>query len=157
MTALRALLVRCAALPAAVRAAAALLWAAAIWVLSSRPALPSPGGALAPLLHNGAHVVVFAVLGALVLLALHDGAGGRPRAVLASTLAGAWGVVDELHQSFVPIRTASAGDVVADVSGAVLGVALTVWLWRGEARAARVAAAALPVALLAVGVETFLR
>lgn len=81
------------------------------------------------LIHNGMHVVAFAVLAAAVRLALHS-SGGRQlslASVVAVAVAVAYGIVDEVHQSFVPGRTSSVADVCSDASGAVLAVA---WLRR---------------------------
>ena len=41
----------------------------------------------------------------------------------AALLAVLYGLGDEVHQSFVPGRDASVGDVVADAAGALLGAA----------------------------------
>ncbi len=78
-----------------------------------------------------AHVAAYALLGALVLRAANGGLG-RPAsagAVLFSLLlSAAYGASDEWHQSFVPGRVASAGDVVADALGAFLAIAvLAAW------------------------------
>ena len=76
-----------------------------------------------------AHALAYGVLGALVLHAL---AGGRLRGITvrhaagAVIVAGLYGVSDELHQRFVPGRTAELLDLGADVGGALCGV-LVVW------------------------------
>ncbi len=76
-----------------------------------------------------AHAVAYGLLGALLLHAL---AGGRLRGVTIRHAAGAvvvaclYGVSDELHQHFVPGRTAELLDLGADVGGALCGV-LVVW------------------------------
>ena len=76
-----------------------------------------------------AHALAYGVLGALVLHAL---AGGRLRGITvrhaagAVIVAGLYGVSDELHQRFVPGRTAELLDLSADVGGALCGV-LAVW------------------------------
>lgn len=79
------------------------------------------------LLHNGMHVVAFALLAAAVRLALHrpDGRQLRMASAVAVAVAVAYGIADEVHQSFVPGRTSSMADVCSDASGAVLAVA---WL-----------------------------
>jgi len=70
------------------------------------------------------HVVEFTGLGLLGLRAFH---GGLTRPRLGPTLAAGitvvlWGISDEIHQSFVPGRDASALDAVADAVG--FGVAV---------------------------------
>ncbi len=72
-----------------------------------------------------AHSLVYSILGLLMFRAL---AGGRikaltiPNAVLAVLLSTLYGVSDELHQMFVPGRTAEWADIVADGVGATYGV-----------------------------------
>ena len=82
-----------------------------------------------------AHATVFAVLTALLALALqgkppHPGARWalRPSAALAmaALLAGAVGMADELHQATLPGRVAGLDDLLADALGFVWGC----W-WRG--------------------------
>jgi VanZ family protein len=102
-------------------AVAALGWAALVAYLSSRP----PAAILSE--HAGldkpVHVLVFGVLGTLVLLALSR-TGLRSRrqaALLATLLVAASGLADETYQLFVPLRTFSLGDWLADVAGGVVG------------------------------------
>jgi VanZ family protein len=42
-----------------------------------------------------------------------------------------YAIGDELHQSFVPSRTASAGDVLIDVFGGICGILWTYWYRKG--------------------------
>ena len=82
------------------------------------------------------HGTAYLILSVLLCRGL---AGGmRPLraagAVLAVCLATVYGVSDEFHQSFVPGRDASVGDVLKDLGGASLGA----WLFRRRgARASR--------------------
>lgn len=46
-------------------------------------------------------------------------------------VAAVWGAVDEVHQSFVPLRTATMGDWLADLAG---GAAAAVWCARAARR-----------------------
>lgn len=74
------------------------------------------------------HLIAYATLGALLLVALAR--GGRPRltyAIVAWALAVGYGLTDELHQSFVPDRTGRLNDVAVDAVGAAIGVGLA-WL-----------------------------
>lgn len=111
----------------------ALAWAAGIWFLSSTPDdgttwLDLPWLTL-PFLDKVAHAGLFGVLAALVLYA-----GATPAAAVA--LAAGWGVVDEIHQRFVPGRFPDGWDVAADVFGALLAVLAVRSLasWRQRAR-----------------------
>jgi VanZ family protein len=82
------------------------------------------------------HAIAYAIVGALALVAL----GADPRTPPArATVLGAWllallyGVIDEVHQSFVPGRDASTGDVLADAFGAAIGIGLLVLVLRRRA------------------------
>jgi VanZ family protein len=87
-----------------------------------------------------AHAGAYCLLGVLALRACHGGLhwlGARPTLV-AVLLAGAYAMVDELHQGRVPGRHASVFDWVADVVGVALAIALVAILVsaRGRFRAA---------------------
>ncbi|HHN75411.1 MAG TPA: antibiotic resistance protein VanZ [Acidobacteria bacterium] len=113
------------------RALPALLLMAAIFALSQM-SLPvgATGGS-----DKIIHALVFGLLAGLWMRALDGWEGGlASRALLAICVTTAWGVLDEIHQAFVPGRTASALDALADLAGAVVVVG---WLtWRASGRAA---------------------
>lgn len=73
------------------------------------------------------HGSAYLVLATLVCRALSGGfrrpVGGR-ELLLAVALCTLYGLSDEYHQSFVPGRDASAGDVLKDFSGALVGAML---------------------------------
>jgi VanZ family protein len=103
---------------------------AAIFALSSVSGVPDlPGG----LSNYTGHFIGYGLLG---VLALRGFAGARWAAVNSSSawravaLASAYGVTDEVHQSFVQARTASLEDWAADTIGAVVGVALVLLVAR---------------------------
>jgi VanZ family protein len=107
-------------------ALAALAWAALIAYLSSRP----PAAILSehPWLDKPVHVLVFALLGGLVLLAV-----GRvrrwshwPAALLSILLVATAGLADEAYQLLVPLRTCSLWDWLADLAGGVVGAGVAV-------------------------------
>ena len=69
------------------------------------------------------HALLYAGLGVLLVRAISG--GWRRRVTLATAaaavaIATAYGVSDECHQSFVPMRQLEAMDVVADATGAAL-------------------------------------
>lgn len=107
----------------------ALALSATIWFLSATPddgsswlAVPWLEPLLAlPLLDKLVHAGMFGALAALLLFAR-----AAPWAAIAA--ASSWGIVDEIHQSFVPGRTADPWDLLADVLGAVAAVAAVRWL-----------------------------
>ena len=72
---------------------------------------------------KNAHAVLYAGLGALLVRAFAGGWGRRVTlgVVFASVaIAAVYGVSDEYHQSFVPMRQAEALDVMADAVGAAV-------------------------------------
>lgn len=77
-----------------------------------------------------AHALAYAVLAGSVLAALNLAPGGPWRGyVLAFAISSLYGISDEIHQSFVPQRSADILDWLADSLGAAL--LLLVWRWRG--------------------------
>lgn len=75
------------------------------------------------LVRKAAHVTEYAILTGLLFRALRGVVGGfGKRAALAFLPVLIFAPLDEFHQSFVPSRTSSAGDVLIDYSGAVLGI-----------------------------------
>jgi len=102
----------------------ALLIAGVIWFLSSQSILPQPKGILG--WDKLQHLAAFAVLAAAVGLWVTP-AFGKRRPVLSLLLTAlvgsAYGVIDELHQYFVPGRDCNFWDWLADTLGAFLGAA----------------------------------
>ncbi|MDP6581119.1 MAG: VanZ family protein [Vicinamibacterales bacterium] len=105
-------------------------WAmmAVIFVLSSLAHLPTAAAAV----DDGvAHALEFGVLAATLLRGF---AGARWHGVtvraawLAVVLTILYGVTDEVHQWFVPGRTAEIADLSADAIGATVAVGL-IWAW----------------------------
>lgn len=105
------------------------LWApvavymALIFGLSSMSSPPVPGNVWDKFLHAGFY-------GVFALVTLRATAGGRLAGVTLRALVLAWaittayGVSDEVHQSFVPLRSADVLDVVADAVGAAAALGL---------------------------------
>lgn len=105
--------------------APSVLYMALIFGLSHQSQLPS--------VHSNdkfVHFVAYAVMAALFVRSLWFDTGWAPRTVwgLAGLAAALYGVCDEWHQSFVPGRDASVGDVAADALGALLGAGLALGL-----------------------------
>lgn len=83
------------------------------------------------------HAVGYGGLGVLALRAFHGGLGRlrQTPTVYAAIAVVLWAFSDEYHQSFVPGRDASLGDVLADTVGFALSVGIVaVWSWRAERR-----------------------
>ncbi len=94
-----------------------------------------------PFQDKGIHFLEYAVLGFLCANAARRSfprrAAWRTFAV-GAFVATAWGLGDELHQAFVPGRSADSLDVVADALGSIAGAGLRFALNRFSARPARV-------------------
>lgn len=105
-----------------------VLLMALIFLMSSLSAPPDIPGDLSDV---SAHVFVYAVLGVLVLRAL---ANARWSGVTIQMIGWtfvvtvAYGISDEFHQRFVPGRMAEVRDLLADMVGALIGIAI-VWTW----------------------------
>jgi VanZ family protein len=109
------------------------LWApvvaymAAIFFVSGMPIAPLPAGVDDKTGHVSAYV-------GLAILAVRAVGGGLPCRVVASVaglafaITGGYGMSDELHQWFVPGRSADVADWYADITGAAIGIGLC-WLW----------------------------
>jgi VanZ family protein len=108
------------------------LWApvaaymAAIFYVSSLPQpLVPPGG------DKPWHLLAYLGLGVLTVRAVARGLGAWiswRAAVIAAAIAVGYAVTDEVHQMFVPGRSAQLSDLLADTMGVVAGVSLC-WLW----------------------------
>ena len=99
---------------------------AAIFTVSSMSAPPIPGGADKPW-----HALGYLGLTVVVVRAIAGGLRRRisPRVlVLSMCVVVLYGASDELHQMFVPGRTASFDDLLADALGALAGASLC-WAW----------------------------
>jgi hypothetical protein len=113
----------------------ALLWAGAIFFLSSRSRLPEPPGILG--WDKLQHSLAYGVGGFLIARA--TGARGRGT-LLAIVIGSLYGASDELHQWFVPGRDSDVLDWVADTLGVTIGAFIhrTILLRRGGASAGAV-------------------
>jgi VanZ family protein len=100
---------------------------AVIFLMSSLSEAPLPPG----MSDKSAHGIGYTGLAAVVVRAL---SGGLPRpvsmrtAVTAVAIAVAYGASDEVHQMFVPGRSAELYDLAADAVGAIAG-ASACWAW----------------------------
>lgn len=97
----------------------ATFWAAVLFFLSSQQL---SGTLRFPVNDKVVHFVLYAVLGGA--LAFGRGrAGWTPGHLLLLSIGLLYGLSDEIHQSFVPSRTASLGDWLADAVGLLAGYA----------------------------------
>ena len=102
------------------------LYAGAIFYLSaqSRPEDQLPSFVLRDVSDKVLHAVEYGILSLLCYRAFRWAAGpavARQAVVLAIVTALVYGITDEAHQAFVPLREASWQDWLADTIGAVIG------------------------------------
>lgn len=100
-----------------------LLCMATIFYLSSQSWVPIPLPAWVIIRDKVVHAIMYGILCTLWIRAFRSGAR-RPLPALffvgAVLITVIYGISDEYHQSFVPGRTATIGDALADSVGAVL-------------------------------------
>lgn len=109
----------------ALRWAFAASYAAGLFALSSVQRFdvgPSPAGS-----DKLAHLAAYYFFCGVIWYALAARRQSLRAAVLAAVLASAYGVTDEVHQYFVPGRSADAADWLADATGAFLLTAAIAW------------------------------
>jgi len=117
----------------------ALIFALFIFFMSSQS--NPPGGDLAP--DYVAHFVVYGIFALTLLWAVTQGLKSRitlTRAIICFFISSAYGASDEIHQSFVPHRSPSWSDILADALGAatfLLIVLAYVWIRRRRLAIAR--------------------
>lgn len=81
---------------------------------------------LGEMIRSGAHFLLFTVLGVLSLTAFMTFKMKMWQNVLLATVLGwIYGVLDEIHQVYVPGRSFQLNDLGADFAGVTLGVAAT--------------------------------
>ena len=97
----------------------AAAWAAVIFAFSATPGSALPGG-----YSLQAHLVEYAIFAGLLYLALRLDMRPARAALLALLIASAYGITDEWHQSFVPLRTPDPLDWLVDTAGAAIAVLL---------------------------------
>lgn len=147
--------------PSAVRLIPPILWMSLIWLLSAMPGQGSGnssrwlieffqsigidlfalfGEHTSFVIRKGAHFTEYFVLFLLWHTALKGCLEGNRRAWLAWGIAVVYAMSDELHQSFVPNRTAAVFDVGIDACGAALAAALVWFLNKRRRKKAQLAA-----------------
>ena len=77
-------------------------------------------------IRKSAHLIEYAILGALTCRAMTEPGERVPRVLLLRALAccTAYALLDEAHQALVPSRTGSGIDVLVDTTGATIGTLL---------------------------------
>lgn len=97
------------------------IYMALIWYMSSNPddlILDLPSSATDRFIKEALHLIEFAILYVLFVVALAANHKLTAAASLtAAIIAGLYGITDELHQSFVPARSATLIDAIKDIVG----------------------------------------
>ncbi len=96
----------------------AAAWAGVLFLLSSLPDLPGPGGI--PFGDKLGHFTLYAVLGLLLALGRRRSRRAVPHLLLLA-IGALYALSDEWHQSFVPGRSPDPLDWMADVIGLLSG------------------------------------
>ena len=103
-----------------------VLYMAAIFYMSSVSDPPIPSGSDKPL-----HGLAYLGLAIVVVRAVAGGLPGRIdvwAATIAILITVGYAVTDEVHQMFVPGRSAEMYDLIADAAGAAAGT-VACWAW----------------------------
>ena len=81
------------------------------------------------IIRKSAHMIEYAILGALTVRALTTPGAriSRPLIVRALVACAVYALLDEAHQTLVPSRTGSGIDVMIDIAGATFGTLLMAW------------------------------
>jgi VanZ family protein len=105
------------------------VWLAFVEVLTSLPgsALPSLSD-FPPWADKVVHFGMYGMLGVLLARVGVLENWSRRRLVLTAVMVSLFGVLDELHQLFIPGRDAEVGDWLADTLGSASGFAVLLWV-----------------------------
>jgi VanZ family protein len=104
---------------------------AGIWVLSSQSILPKPKGPLG--IDKIQHFIAYFVLAAVAGLWFSPDRWQKQKwkpFFISAAIAVVYGIIDEIHQYFVPGRDCNVWDWLADSIGAVLGSLAILFLFR---------------------------
>ena len=118
----------------------AVLYCGAIYWLSAKPDPGEPPFEF-PGMDKFIHAAVYAGLAALVSVGLrrsNPGLSFRPQFVIPVLFAALYGLSDEVHQLFVPLRNFDLLDIAADTAGAFAAQGLLFAWWQRSGRAATV-------------------
>lgn len=105
-----------------------IVWMIVIFIGSSIGNVPRVGGKTTDgIVHRAAHILEFAILGALLLRATSKDKPITKREVIVTLIVVAlYGASDEFHQRFTPGRSSEGLSVLFDVAGGLIGA----WAWR---------------------------
>jgi VanZ family protein len=108
-----------------------IIWAVIMMIVSSVPHLGIPPIGITfddKLAHFGEYLVLGFLAGNAVW---RLGRSPKSNFLMTSSLSGLYGILDEIHQHFIPGRTADPLDATADILGSAAGVGIYLW-WRSR-------------------------
>jgi VanZ family protein len=110
-----------------------LAWMIVIFIGSSIGDVPRVGGKTSDaVVHRAAHLLEFAVLGALTLRAVsRDRRSTKRELIITLIVVALYGASDEFHQRFTPGRSSEGISVLFDVAGGLAGAWVYRW-WRSK-------------------------
>lgn len=101
-----------------------VLYMIAIWIMSGLPhdtIMDLPNNTVDLFVKESLHLVEFAILYGLIALAFLANDKLTPFVSLAAAVfASFYGLADEIHQAFVPYRSATLIDAIKDVTGVII-------------------------------------
>ncbi|MFD2446749.1 VanZ family protein [Bacillus sp. CGMCC 1.16607] len=101
-----------------------IFYMAMVWIMSSLPDntfVELPDSKTDRMIKESLHLVEFAILYLLFVLAAFFNRRLTPAINLSfAVIAGLYGITDEIHQSFVPARSATLIDVIKDLTGVAI-------------------------------------
>jgi VanZ family protein len=104
-------------------AAPPIAWMGIIFYVSHQSALPTLATHwIDAAIKNGGHFAAYFVLGALVYRAIGPSRASATGLLTAIFICVLYAGFDEVHQTFVPGRYGTLGDVIIDTSGALAGI-----------------------------------
>ncbi|OMP66715.1 VanZ family protein [Domibacillus epiphyticus] len=113
--------------------AAPVVYMIAIWIMSSLPhdtIVDLPNNSIDRFLKESLHLVEFAILYGLIVNAfLLNGKLTPLISLTAALFASFYGLVDEIHQAFVPYRSATFIDAIKDVTGVFIAFTIVRYMY----------------------------
>ncbi len=113
--------------------AAPVVYMMAIWVMSGLPhdtIMDLPNNTVDHFLKESLHLVEFAILYVLIIYAFLANGKLTPFISLAAAIfASFYGLADEIHQAFIPYRSATLIDAIKDVTGIFIAFIIVKYMY----------------------------
>ncbi|WP_063975287.1 VanZ family protein [Domibacillus aminovorans] len=113
--------------------AAPVVYMMAIWIMSGLPddtIMDLPNNTVDHFLKESLHLVEFAILYVLIIYAFLANGKLTPFISLAAAIfASFYGLADEIHQAFIPYRSATLIDAIKDVTGIFIAFTIVKYMY----------------------------